>query len=324
MIMPNKTADQGFSSNKKYACIFVSSLLASQCLIIAYGETFADPFYFFGNLLGLVLGIFALSSLFSFFVKGKRGALIGSFLSFFFAFLSWYGSQGSSSDNWVGLENFEEGLSDIRQTANRNLNRSGDAGIDVELVQNVFSQFEEDSEALTGDNRRVAEALFVVSNELLEKMKISNELMGKVLTPEVYAAENIDSIETVINRIKSLNDVKQNQEECYLMYKNVDIQLKLSLRERGVIPSVAGKVTDAYMGSANVDLCLIIIQTNIDFAESLLNQYTLLKDEYGRWQVADGAVEFLSDEAANKWNACIRNQLTIEENREDLQRKLYQ
>jgi hypothetical protein len=319
----NESNIADFSSNKKYAFIFCIALTVSILLALVDERGYADVSFLVASALGISISLFALASIFTFRIKGKRGAYIGGALVICFAFLSWYGNKGSSSSPNAWLRNLEKNVSEMREAGQRDLNQTGQVNVDYNGFRKIISQLEEDKKSLAVEDKRAIEALTSLLSQVLESSEAAEILNNEILTPDFIDLSKFDSQETITKKVTKLVEVKAAYSEVLNQYRSVDISLKHALKEKDVAPLTAKEISDSFVKSIRLDLTLPLAKVNVRYIETLIDQLSLLRDEFENWDVSDGTVIFANDIALNKWNSLVREQYSIFEEQERLQRQIF-
>lgn len=79
---------------------------------------------------------------------------------------------------------------------------------------------------------------------------------------------------------------------------------------------------DNFIRSAHLEIATPLAQSNVDYADLLIEKFTLLKSEFGHWFVKDNVICFADTNALQRWDDNLRQLFKVAEDREQLERGL--
>ncbi len=311
------------SATKKCLTIFSVSVLAAFTVSIANQESAKPITEYIARNLGGAIACFLFAMIFASFIKGMKGAAAGSILAIGFAFLSWYGNYENTEIERTTLNNLNNSLTEINQSAKRNIEERGNANLDLSATRGMLDQLEQDSRKLSKKDQDKVDALQIVSRELLSTGELTRSLSEEIESTEFQDLSKLESKESIDRRIKKIEELESTIRKSISQFENLDIRLKSELAKKGFPPLEAQKITESFLNSAKLELTIPLAEVNLRYSQILSEKFSLLYTEFDHWNFSNGKLSFESTPVLETWNKLSREYFSTLEQRESLQRKIF-
>ena len=315
----NPTSPKPLRAWVKCLIVFIAAIIASMIVYVIEGKSPSNLARYSPEILGGAFVYFAIAMILSSFIRGSSGAAIGVTIVSMAAFYDGYQAYHKRKPERDAMNALNQHQQNITEAARSSLDRTGHMDVDPATIRGALDDLSTRSSSFDPKTASATEAVVAITAEMVkpaeEMRKISTEMASETFqTPSSsWTREDIDY---------RLAAFRRSAVEFMDVLPNLDIRLKSELARRNIPPLAAKNVTEKYIRSARMDITIPLAQSNIDWADILIQKFQLLRAQHGRWRVRDSTLYFDDSAALSEWNDTCRRLFTIAERRESLERSL--
>lgn len=251
-------------------------------------------------------------------IKGRAGVLLGLISVCIINGLMFLGGWVEKRAN----NSVADELKKVRQTAQAQLDTTGDIAISTQELAQSLTNIVSQAGLLSIRDSNALAAVVTVLTPILECRRETDAIYEQMANPKVTNPNNWQKKEDLNEALRLYQQFKELYEKQLTLCDELDVALKIQLRNRGYTPLQAQTVAQRLFNDRTMEISIGLLRCNIDSADVGIRQFRLLKDNWGAWSIRGGKVVFARQELKDQWNQTIRDWFQMAETKEALGRRL--
>jgi hypothetical protein len=255
-------------------------------------------------------------------IPGLAGAIVGTIIV---AVLSYWGGVGAYQRHRAErelLSSLEKHSQEMNDSARKQLEQMGRVDTDPSKFRSMIDDMIEKSRDLDPQTKSAVEGMAVVMQRLLKPAEDARPLGLEIATVQFQDPSSIEAVTEIDERLTKLQKFRASAQKLLSMYPNFDLMLKTELAQRNLPPLVIKDCAENAIKAAHLEIATPLAQSNVDYADLLIERFWLLKSQFGHWFVENNVVYFVDNQALQQWNDSSRQLFKIAEERETLELRL--
>jgi hypothetical protein len=309
----------------KFFILLLASILGAITMLVYEGAKLPDSSDAWaivaGRITGASLVYFLIAIFFAGWVKGIPGIILGTAIVALQCY--WGSADANRRHKGAGelIASMETHLQAMNDSARSQLKSSGHMDIDPAKIQSVLDDMSEKSKDLDPETKSAVEAMAAVMSALMVPLKEAHPIGEEILTAAFQDPSGLKTGVDIDSRLVRVRAFRALAQQLLSMYPDLDVMLKTELARRNVPPLRIKECTDSFIKAAHLEIAIPMAQSNVDYADLLIGQFTLLKGQIGEWYTKGHVVYFEDPRALRQWNDGIRQLFKVAEDRETLERR---
>lgn len=161
----------------------------------------------------------------------------------------------------------------------------------------------------------------MVFTSLAECRKEIDETYKEMSDQRLANSNNWRRIEDLDERLRVYRRFQAASQKMLSLCEGLDTTFREELRARGLTRTRAQSLTDIVFARETKTTIVDIAKCNVDSATLGLQQFSLLKSNFGNWRIEQGMPVFASRELNEQWGDTVQSWLQLRETKESLARE---
>jgi hypothetical protein len=312
---------------RKTGIVFLMALVAAGCYYFLF-ESLGWPQDSSGwsvasaRILGAAFFYFLVAMIFGAWIKGVAGVVVGGLIVAVECYLACVGADHHRRPEREFIGSLQKDQQAIKDSFKEHINDFGGGTVDPKKVDSLLADLKDKSKDLDPQDKAEAEAMAAVMDPLLEVVTEARPLSNEMFSQQFQDIGSIRTVEEIDKRLGKIEAFKSLSAKLLSIYQNMDVTLRMELARRNLSATYINGVTNAFVKSSHMEISLPMAEANIALSDIMSRRFTLLKQEFGHWQVKNQVVYFAHSKAIEQWNNDVREYFQVAEKREKLTRQL--